>query len=812
MRTIKTIIHACAMGVALCAIVACSSDGDSGGGGGGPAAATVSGTASSPGGLLAKAAPTKLQRFFAALLPTDAWAQAIGGFAPVPNANVFLVRITNAGVPTGTPLILAQTTTNAAGQYTLTLPPGVTPASDLIVQVTNAATPQPIPTAGTQNAPATQATVNVDPVSEEVLQEVIAFLGANPANTLADFSAFELSELQRVINAAVAANPSLVGATAAQTIANIQTSLAPALATTIPVLASSTNFLTVLSTSLPNGQANVAYNQPILAIGNPGALSYAVVGGLPSGLSLNSTTGQITGTPTAAGTFNFSIQVSLPTAPPSPVTRALSITLAPPAPAAVASLTPTPQTIQVNTQGSLTVTLNVAQLTDTTVTLSAVPGGIVTLPAGNSVQVLANQLSASFTISAGAVAGATRVTATIGTSSASADVTVSLTPPPSGWVTLGTPVVTGQPVRLGGLAVAPNGRVGVAYVVGSSGTAGLVGELRVSEWDGTSWTPLGGALNLTAADGPSLATRSITYDSASTPVVAWLDRLAPARPLVVQRWNRNSSTWERLGDPQYSTGAVTNDPQIAIDPTNNRPIVVITGGVHVTVREWTGTDWSPAGAQLTTSLSNAILAVSNGGQRLLAHTFDAAQIGPPPPPGTPTRSLARLLAPTAAGQYTIEVTGPVIPTSLPGSVLFMDFALASDGPFTRPFVLTGDLSVGPMALREWTGSAWESIGGDPGLGDFRGRAQLRVTPLGLPLIAYRQGSASPGRVEGKWFDGMAWQSVASPNAASVDVTGFALGLVGDGLPYVALTQRNPTSTSPLADELVVRHFPSGLRR
>ena len=409
---------------------ACSSGGDSGGGGGGTTATTVSGTATSPGGQLAKVAPTRLQQFFATLLPSDAWAQAIGGFAPVPNANVFLVRITNAGVPTGVPLILAQTTTNAAGQYTLPLPPGVTLASDLVVQVTNAATPQPIPTVGTQNAPATQTTVNVNPISEEVLREVITFLGANPAFTLANFSAFELSELQRVINAAVAANPSLVGTTATETIANIQTNLAPALATTIPVLASSTNFITVLSTSLPNGTANVSYSQPILAIGNPGALSYAVtVGNLPTGLSINPTTGQIAGTPTVAGTFNFSVQVSLPASPPSPVTRVLSITLAPPAPAAVASLTPTAQTIQVNTQGSLTVTLNVAQLTDTTVTLSAVPAGIVTLPAGNSVQVLANQFSASFPITAGALAGTTQVTATIGGSSASADVTVSLAPP-----------------------------------------------------------------------------------------------------------------------------------------------------------------------------------------------------------------------------------------------------------------------------------------------------------------------------------------------------------------------------------------------
>ena len=400
-------------------------------GGGGTPAATVSGTVTSPGGLLAKIEPTRLQRFFASLTPSEAWAQVIGGFAPVSGANVFLLRITNAGVPTGVPLILAQTTTNAAGQYTLILPAGVTLSSDLVIQVTNAAAPQPIPTAGTQNAPATQATVNVNPISEEVLREVIAFLGSNPARTLADFSAAELSDLQRIINAAVAAHPSLVGATAAQTIANIQTNLAPALGSAIPILASSTNFLLILSTSLPNGTANVAYDQPILAMGNPGALSYAVTAGaLPASLALNATTGQITGTPTVAGTFNFTVQVSLPAGPgvPAPVSRAFTLTIASPAPPAVASLTPPAQAIQVGLPGTLTVTLNVAQLTATTVTLAATPGGIITLPAGNQVSVLAGQTSASFTIT-GQAAGTTTVSVSLGASNAQATVTVSLAPP-----------------------------------------------------------------------------------------------------------------------------------------------------------------------------------------------------------------------------------------------------------------------------------------------------------------------------------------------------------------------------------------------
>ncbi|MFN0039054.1 MAG: Ig domain-containing protein, partial [Burkholderiales bacterium] len=301
--------------------------------------------------------------------------------------------------------------------------------SDLVIQVTNAPTPQPIPTAGTQNAPATQAAVNVNPMSEAVLQEVIVFLGANPLRSLADFSVTELAELQRVINATVAANPGLIGANAAATIANIRNTLAPTLGVTILNLANSSAFITVFSTSLPGGTANVPYNQTVLAIGSPGALSYALAAGsspLPPGLSLNGSTGQITGTPTAAGTFNFTIQVGLPASPPSPVTQPLSIAIAPPPPAEVVSLTPPTVAIQVNAQSSLTVSLNVAQLTATTVTLSANAGGIVTLPA--TVQVPANQISVTFTITGQAV-GTTQVTATIGTTSASSAVTVSLAPP-----------------------------------------------------------------------------------------------------------------------------------------------------------------------------------------------------------------------------------------------------------------------------------------------------------------------------------------------------------------------------------------------
>jgi uncharacterized delta-60 repeat protein len=60
--------------------------------------------------------------------------------------------------------------------------------------------------------------------------------------------------------------------------------------------------------ALSNGVVGTSYNQTISASGSPGPFTFAITsGGLPSGLSLNSSTGQISGTPSAAGTFNFEV-------------------------------------------------------------------------------------------------------------------------------------------------------------------------------------------------------------------------------------------------------------------------------------------------------------------------------------------------------------------------------------------------------------------------------------------------------------------------------------------------------------------------
>lgn len=384
--------------------------------------------------------------------------------------------------------------------------------------------------------------------------------------------------------------------------------------------------------------------------------------------------------------------------------------------------------------------------------------------------------------------------------SAEAVLTVSAT----GWVTVGgTTVTAGGPVRLGGLAVAPNGRVGVAYVVGSSGIGGLVGELRVSEWNGTSWTQVGGALNLTTNDQVLLGFRSIVYDRTGRPVVAWINRLT--EQLVLQSWT--GTQWERHGNPAFSSPSIALPPQLAIDPASNSLLVSIAGrhpAGEVSVREWTGTLWlnetdSSSSTGSTTRaprFGGGGLIVLNGGQRLLAlgRSLDAGH----------TQYMAQLYAPNAdvIPRY-IQTFGPEV-VNTPFANPEFTLSLATEG--TRPYVLVGAETVGPMLVWNLSGSAWGLIGGDTGIRNTGGMLEMRVTPSGLPLIAYQQGATPSRRVDVLRWSGIVWNVVASPNPASVDVVGFALGLDPTGLPYVALAQRDPASPSQLASELVVRRF------
>jgi subtilisin family serine protease len=69
---------------------------------------------------------------------------------------------------------------------------------------------------------------------------------------------------------------------------------------------------TITTTSLPGGTVGTAYSQTLSVAGTAPITWSISSGSLPTGLSLNSSTGAISGTPTTAGTYNFTVYAQNP--------------------------------------------------------------------------------------------------------------------------------------------------------------------------------------------------------------------------------------------------------------------------------------------------------------------------------------------------------------------------------------------------------------------------------------------------------------------------------------------------------------------
>jgi hypothetical protein len=86
--------------------------------------------------------------------------------------------------------------------------------------------------------------------------------------------------------------------------------------------------LNVNTSSLANGDVGVAYSATLVAGGGTPPYTWSITtGSLPTGVSLNASTGALTGTPSAAGTFSFTVKVTDSVS--ATATQALSITINP---------------------------------------------------------------------------------------------------------------------------------------------------------------------------------------------------------------------------------------------------------------------------------------------------------------------------------------------------------------------------------------------------------------------------------------------------------------------------------------------------
>jgi len=158
------------------------------------------------------------------------------------------------------------------------------------------------------------------------------------------------------------------------------------------------NVLGVSTTSLPGATVGSAYSQTLAAVGGNGTLNWSVKGTNlpPPGLTLNSL-GQITGKPTASGTFPFVAQVTDSVTQLS-ATQALSIIVAP-----VATITPA--TLPNGTVNipytSTTLTVPGVTISNWAVTTNTLPAGLNLNPSTGVISGTPTAAgSSTFTISA----------------------------------------------------------------------------------------------------------------------------------------------------------------------------------------------------------------------------------------------------------------------------------------------------------------------------------------------------------------------------------------------------------------------------
>ncbi len=84
--------------------------------------------------------------------------------------------------------------------------------------------------------------------------------------------------------------------------------------------------ITISPATLPDGALGTAYNQNLTQSGGNGTITWNIsAGALPGGLTLNSTSGALSGTPTGTGTYNFTVRAT--DANNCPGERAYSLTI-----------------------------------------------------------------------------------------------------------------------------------------------------------------------------------------------------------------------------------------------------------------------------------------------------------------------------------------------------------------------------------------------------------------------------------------------------------------------------------------------------
>ncbi len=141
---------------------------------------------------------------------------------------------------------------------------------------------------------------------------------------------------------------------------------------------------TITTESLPNGTVGTAYSQTLAVTGSDTITWSLASGSLPEGLSINESTGEITGTPTAEGSSTFTVKAENGYGSDS---REYTLTIAPKQTVSVTGVTLSAAslTLTENDTATLTATVEPADATNQKVTWGSSAPGVATVDADGNV-------------------------------------------------------------------------------------------------------------------------------------------------------------------------------------------------------------------------------------------------------------------------------------------------------------------------------------------------------------------------------------------------------------------------------------------
>ncbi len=352
--------------------------------------------------------------------------------------------------------------------------------------------------------------------------------------------------------------------------------------------------LVVTTTSLPNGQVGTAYSATLAASGGTAPYTWTLsTGTLPDGLTLDGTTGIISGTPTATATATpLTFTAKDAGNPVQSATGQVALTIV------AANVTPLAITTTSLPDGQVTAAYSVtlAATGGTTPYTWALTAG--TLPAGLSLNAASGVISGTPT----AAASATPLTFTVtdmGSPQQSASVNLALT-------------IAGVQTLVISTTSLPNGQVAAAY----SATLAAAGGIAPYTWSLTSGT-LPGGLSLASSTGVISGTPTAT---------------ATATPLTFTAKDAGSQTASANLTLTIAASGIT----VSVSPKWGGIVTKQTLALTATTNDSAGVNWS-AGAGSGTSCSG-----SGCG------TFSAVK--------TLSGVAVTYTAPSTAGVYTITAT------------------------------------------------------------------------------------------------------------------------------------------------------------